>query len=104
MGRLELNFLRKKGNAVEMDVFIQPGAPRNSFLKILDNRLKIGIKALPSENKANMALIEFLSKSFKIPKYNITIAAGLKSRKKTILIEGIEPEKVREILLPFLRE
>jgi uncharacterized protein len=40
------------------------------------------------EGKANAALIEFLADYFGVPKRNVTIVSGVKSRSKRVAIEG----------------
>jgi len=58
---------------------------------------EIKITAQPIENKANKALIEFLSKSLKIAKSNIEIVKGETSKEKTILFKNISYDKTVEI-------
>ncbi len=64
------------------------GAKR-SFARKEDGFLKLYITAPAVDGKANKALIGFLSKHFKVSKSKIEIIKGLKSRHKTINIEGI---------------
>lgn len=71
---------------IEVKVF--PGAKKN-LLKEEGGLLKIYLKAPPVEGKANDALIKFLAESWKIKKREIQIIKGLKSRIKTISINGI---------------
>lgn len=49
-----------------------------------NNIIKIKIKEIPENGKANIAIIDIFSKTFKIPKKNIFIIKGLKSSNKTI--------------------
>ena len=49
---------------------ISPNASKNEIIKN-ESDIKVKITAQPIENKANKALIEFLSKQFKIAKSNI---------------------------------
>lgn len=60
--------------------------------------LKIKITAQPIENKANKALIEFLSKTLKTAKSNITIVKGELNKEKTILIKGYSEEEFKKTL------
>ena len=48
-----------------------------------DEFIKVKVTAQPIENKANKALIEFLSKRFKIAKTSIEILKGDTSKEKT---------------------
>ena len=53
--------------------------------------LKMSVTAVPEQGKANKAMIKALSKTWKIPKTHFSIISGLKSRRKTVLIEGDGP-------------
>jgi len=46
--------------------------------------LKVYVTAIPEDNKANKALLEILSKTFKVPKSNLQILSGLTARHKLI--------------------
>ena len=59
--------------------------------------IKIKITAQPVEGKANKAVIEFLSKQFKVPKSSFEILKGQTSKDKTILIRVFDLEKQVEI-------
>jgi uncharacterized protein (TIGR00251 family) len=50
--------------------------------------LKVRLAAPPVEGKANDALVEFLADYFGVAKRSVRIAAGLKSRRKRVVIEG----------------
>ena len=78
---------------------ISPNAKKNEIIKD-ESGIKIKITAQPVEGKANKALIEFLSKQFKIPKTSIKIVKGETSKDKTILFEISESEKI-ELLNKF---
>ena len=48
--------------------------------------IKVKIREIPEDGKANKAIIALFSKIFKIPKRNIEIIKGLTSSNKTIKI------------------
>ena len=75
---------------------ISPNASKNEIIKN-ESDIKVKITAQPIENKANKALIEFLSKQFKIAKSNIEIVKGETSKEKTLLFKNISYEKMVEI-------
>lgn len=75
---------------------ISPNASKNEIIKT-DEMIKVKVTAQPIENKANKALIEFLSKNFKVPKSNIEIVKGETSKEKTILFKNISSDKMVEI-------
>lgn len=81
-----------------MDVHIQPRASRNGLVGIHEGSLKVRLTAPPVEGKANEECIRYLAECFNIPKSRMEIMQGHKSRRKTILLRGIAPESIQEIL------
>ena len=72
---------------------ISPNAKKNEIIKENDV-VKIKITAQPVDGKANKAVVEFLSKTFKIPKTAIVILKGETSKDKTILFKTVDEEKI----------
>lgn len=83
-------------NSLIIKLKISPNASKNEIIRN-DDGIKIKITAQPVENKANKALIEFLSKSLKVPKSYIEIIKGETSKEKTILFKKISSDKMVEI-------
>ena len=48
------------------------------------------VKEPARENKANRAVIELLSEYFKVPKSQVFILSGLRSKQKIIEIKGLD--------------
>ena len=71
-----------------LELYVQPGASRTEFAGEHGGRLKLRLAAPPVEGKANAALVEFLADHFEVPRRNVRITAGLKSRRKRVVIEG----------------
>jgi len=68
--------------------------PRSSVNKIMEIKqaapdqfeLKIKLTAVPIDGQANEALIEFLHKQLKLPRYCFKLEAGQKSKNKIVSI------------------
>ena len=75
---------------------ISPNASKNEIITT-DDTVKIKLTAQPIENKANKMLIEFLSKTFKIPKTSVIITKGETSKEKTILFKDADESKINLI-------
>lgn len=75
---------------------ISPNASKNEIIKTSDG-FKVKITAQPIDGKANKALIEFLSKQFKVPKSYFEILRGETSKDKTLLLKNIDEEKIQFI-------
>ena len=76
------------------NIKISPNAKKNEIISE-GEIFKIKITAQPIDGKANKALIEFLSKNFKIPKTSIKILKGETSKEKTVLFMTQDPEKLK---------
>jgi uncharacterized protein (TIGR00251 family) len=79
---------------VILDLHVQPGARKSELAGEHGGRIKIRLAAPAVDGKANEALIEFLAGYFDVPKRNVRIAAGLKSRHKRVVIEGAQRREV----------
>jgi len=77
-----------------LDLHVQPGAARSEFAGRHGERIKVRITARAADGRANQALIEFLAEYFGVPRRNVTIVSGLKSRRKRVAIEGADPWKM----------
>ena len=72
-----------------LDLHVQPGAKRSEFAGRHGERIKLRLAAPPVDGKANAALIDFLAAYFGVPRRDVTIVSGLKSRSKRVAIEGV---------------
>ena len=72
-----------------LELHVQPGAARSEFAGQHGERIKIRLAARAVDGKANEALVEFLAEYFAVPKRSVHIVAGLKSRQKRVVIEGV---------------
>lgn len=76
---------------------IVPNSSKNDIV-LEDEFIKVKVTAQPIENNANKALLEFLSKKFKVPKTKIEILKGDTSKDKTILFRTYDENKRSEII------
>ncbi len=70
-----------------LNLRISPNASRSELI-IDGDIVKLKITTPPVDGKANKAVVEFLSKHFKVPKTSILIIKGETSREKTLLFKG----------------
>lgn len=82
-----------KDDGLIIKLKISPNASKNEIIKT-EEGVKVKIMAQPVDGKANKALIEFLSKHFKIPKSSIEILRGETSKEKTLLIKTQDDDKI----------
>jgi len=82
------NYINLKDNIWFLTVKITPKASKSEFFSVLsDGTLKIRIKAVPENGKANKELISFLAKELWINKQNIEIVSWKTETKKRIKIK-----------------
>ncbi len=84
--------IKEVDDGLIIKIKIVPNSSKNDLI-LEEEFIKIKVTAQPIENKANKALIEFLSKLLKIPKTNIEILKGDTSKEKTLLIKVLDTEK-----------
>ncbi len=71
-----------------LTLHVQPGAKRSEVAGPHGGALKVRIAAPAVDNKANAALIEYLSETLGIPKSAITVRHGATGRRKVVEIVG----------------
>lgn len=59
--------------------------------------LRMRITESPEKGKANAAVIKLLSRAWNIPRKNISLARGAKSRRKLLLVEGESPALLSDL-------
>ena len=71
-----------------LTLHVQPGARKSGVTGAHGDALKIRIAAPAVDNKANAALIDFLSETLDVPKSSIAIRRGATGRRKVVEITG----------------
>ncbi len=89
--------IKETSDGMLIRIKIVPNSSKNDLI-IEDEFIKVKVTAQPIENKANKALIEFLSKRFKVPKTSIEIVKGDTSKEKTLLFSIKDEEKKQKII------
>ncbi len=89
--------IKEVDSGIIVKIKIVPNSSKNDII-FEEEFIKVKVTALPIENKANKALIEYLSKIFKIPKTSIEILKGETSKEKTLLFKVFEPNKRQNLI------
>jgi uncharacterized protein len=82
---------------VVIDVRVIPRARKSQFDGIRDGRIVVRLAAPPVDNAANEALVAFLAEALGLPRRNLRIAAGERSRNKRVEIEGATREHIERV-------
>jgi len=97
MTLLEISDDPARGTVV-FNVRVQPRASKNEIAGVLGGSLKIRLCAPAVENRANEALVEFLSDLLKTPKSAVRIQSGEHGRNKRVEIRGITRQQILDLL------
>ena len=87
-----------KEDRLTLTVHVQPGAKRTEVIGLHGDALKIRVAAAAVEGQANIRLLDFLCKAFKVPASRISLKHGEHARRKVVEIQG--SPLAPEILLP----
>lgn len=83
---------------VQLALHVQPRASRTELAGRHGDAVKLRIAAPPVDGAANEAVIAYLADLLDVPRRDITIAAGATSRRKTVLIQGADRDRVSAAL------
>ena len=80
---------------------ITPGAQKAGVVGRRGDRLKIRVHAPPTEGRANKELVGVVAALWGVPKGSVAIIRGGASRRKVLVIEGVDDEHHRAVLSSF---
>jgi uncharacterized protein (TIGR00251 family) len=89
---------------MEIIVRVIPRAGKSGAAGIRDGALLVRLNAPPVEGAANAELIDVLARLFDIPKRNVTIVRGERSRVKRVRIDGVEPAAIERLMNGLARD
>lgn len=78
---------------MDLEVRVIPRAGRSGFAGLRDGAVLVRLAAAPVDGAANDELIALLAKTLRIPKRDITITSGERSRSKRVRIAGLDREQ-----------
>ena len=88
----------KKGAALAIRV--TPRSRKNEIAEIMnDGTIRVRLTAPPVENKANQALVEFLSEVLDVPHSQLEIVAGQTGRDKLVSVLGLDAATVQQRII-----
>lgn len=93
--------IRSARDGVLIDFDVTPGAKSTTVPSGYNpwrKRIEVRLRAPPEKGKANEELIGALSSLFGVSTAVIEITAGATNSKKSVLVHGLSPEKVTEVL------
>lgn len=79
-------------------VRLTPRSARNEITGWRDGLLRVRVTAPPVDGKANAALERLVANALGVRKTAVSVVAGVRSREKTITIEGYSKDEVHDLL------
>jgi uncharacterized protein len=92
--------LTETSHSVRLDVEVKLRASKSCVLGIKGERLSVALAAAPVDGAANQELIETLAEHFGVPRRQVRILGGARSRRKLVELDGLSAEDVRARLGP----
>lgn len=90
------------GDAVGLDIVVQPRASKAGVAGLHDGALRLRVTAPPVDGAANAAVVKLLADLLGVPKSRVMIVGGQTSRRKRVRIDGMDANTLRARLGPHL--
>jgi uncharacterized protein (TIGR00251 family) len=78
---------------MDLEIRVIPRAGRSELAGLRDGAVLVRLAAAPVDGAANAALISLLSAALGIPRRDITIVSGERSRTKRVRIAGLDRDQ-----------
>ena len=80
-------------------VHVVPKAPKNEVVGKHGDALKVHLTSATVGGTANDNLINFMAEKLSVNREKVEIAAGLNSAEKMVIVVGVSPYNVEDLLL-----
>jgi uncharacterized protein (TIGR00251 family) len=101
---LESLCYEKSKNGIYLKVKVVPKSSKNEVLNLMGNRIRITVKAVPQDGKANLMLEEVVADFLGVKKSNCTVTAGRKTSLKTVFVATDEHAVVDKLQATFYND
>jgi len=91
-------YLRSAEEGVVLSLFIQPRSSRNGLVGVVEDELKVRLTSPPVDGAANDHCQKYFAKLLGLPRSQLNLIAGEKSRHKKLLIRDGEIGQIRWLL------
>lgn len=78
---------------------VVPNARKSEVVGVHGDAIKVKVAAPALDGRANEALLEFIAEKLGVPRRDLELMSGEKSRDKAIAVEGIDEAEARKRLL-----
>ena len=84
--------IQQKDDKIVLIIHAKPGSKKEGICTIDDECIEVAVHAQAQNNKANFAIIEYLSDILHVSKSNVQFESGATNRDKQISVTGIKAE------------
>jgi hypothetical protein len=84
--------------SADLRVRLTPRAARDAVELREDGSLAVRVTAPPVDGRANAALEKALARALGVPPSRVSVVRGARSREKTVRVEGLDADGLRERL------
>ncbi len=84
--------------SADLRVRLTPRAAREKVELRGDGSLAVRVTAPPVDGRANAALEQALAKALGVPRSRVAVVKGARSREKTVRVDGLDADGLRERL------
>ncbi|KAK7712889.1 hypothetical protein SLS57_007633 [Botryosphaeria dothidea] len=106
-----IRFIASKGNkspsagSISLACYVKPGASakREGINSVSDDGVELCVSAQAKEGEANKAVQKLIAEVLKVPKSDVEIAKGMKSREKTVMVHNLAKNRNAEEHIELIR-
>jgi|TARA_B100002003_G_C14046063_1_gene503868 uncharacterized protein (TIGR00251 family) len=77
-----------------LKIKVQTNAKQSGVVNFIGGVLKVRVRAVPVDGKANLELVDLLGKILKLDSSEIRLVRGFRSRDKLVELKGISDEEI----------
>ena len=79
---------------MDLEIRVIPRAGRSEFAGLRDGAVLVRLAAAPVDGAANDELIALIARTLRLPRRDITIVSGERSRSKRVRVAGMDRDQV----------
>lgn len=96
------SFFRATREGLEIFIRLTPKSSAEAVEGVAEGHdgrlyLKVRVRAVPEDGKANRALEKLLAKRLRVPRSDVSVVSGTTSRLKTVLVSGKAEDLVAKL-------
>jgi hypothetical protein len=88
--------VKETAASLEFKILVVPRSSKNQIVGAHGDALKVKLMAPPVEGAANRMCVEFLARTFQVPKSSLEIVSGQSGRQKVVAVRFADDSDGRE--------